>query len=106
MSRVFQPVELKTRPDLKVFVRVLDAIDECDLRDVITKESETKCVIAAQLSGYVCDEAGKQLLPDVACALAWIREQNVKGSVCVKIIAAGRKLNEISDESLEEAEKN
>lgn len=99
-------VELKARPDLAVRVRVLHALEELELREEITKETETSRILAVQLKAYVCDEEGKPLLASVDDVLAWIKDNRLRASTCVKITRDAGRLNSLSDEALEEAEKN
>lgn len=104
MSVEVQKVELAKYKGPDVYVRVLNALEELALRDAIRNLSESKDLIAAQLQAFVCDADGKQRLPDLAAALAFM--EGVRLSTTAKIIRAADKLNELSDESLQEAEKN
>jgi hypothetical protein len=98
-----KPVQIKTRPDLKLFVRALDAIEELDLRDNVRKEDTVPRIVAAQLSAYVVDETGKQAFPTIDDAVTFMR--SVRGGVAAKLANEGTKFNSLTDESVEEAEK-
>ena len=96
-------VALKSRPDLKLYVRALDAIEELDLRDSVRKEETVPRIVAAQISAYVVDADGKQLFPTVDDAVSFMR--TVRGGIAAKLAHEGTKFNALTDEEVEEAEK-
>lgn len=104
MSLGYQKVEFTKHKGPDIYVRVLNALEELDLRDAITKAEGTKAIMAVQLQAYVCDAEGNQTLRDEAAAVAFLG--TMRSTAAVKIILAAEKLNELSDESLEAAEKN
>lgn len=105
MSLAVKKVELKSRPDLDIYVRSFSAFEafeqEEQFKDV---PDEGPGTVAAMLSVYICNEKGERTYPTLEAATEFMR--TVKNGVVKKIIDEGRKFNRITDETIEEERKN
>lgn len=97
-------VTLKSRADLQLFVRALSANQELDLRDSLTKVEGAQAILAAQLAAYVCDADGNPKFATLADATAFM--DTVRGNVVAKLVKEAQRFNDLTDEALEDAEKN
>lgn len=104
MSLGHEKVEFTKYKGPDVHVRVLSALDEIELRDAISKAEGTKEIMAVQIQAYVCDADGNPTLQSAEAVTDFMK--SMRSTALVKVIMAAEKLNELSDESLETAEKN
>jgi hypothetical protein len=104
MSLAAKRVPLKSRPDLEIYVRSHSALEELDQRTVLEGVTDEKIRIASMLAFYVSDETGKPRFANTDEAFEFMR--TVKGGVVTKLIKEGQAYNEITDEAIEEEQKN
>lgn len=97
-------VELKSRPDLVVFVRALNAVEDAERGTQVAAAQGTAHVLAEQLLAFACKEDGSPLFANTAAALEWMAK--VRSGVVVKIVKEGTKFNELDDEAIEDERKN
>lgn len=102
-------VELKSRPELDLYVKSISALEDCALREQLTGEnpntaSGEKTTMAKLLAGYVVNPDGTPAFASTEEALAFMG--TAKRNVCWKLIREGQKFNELTDEAIEKEEKN
>lgn len=101
MSVPVKKVELKSRPDLNLFVRSFTAAEAFDQQDQFAEVPDSgRNNVAMMLSVYLSDEAGKRLLPTLDSAFEFM--STVKPGVTKKLILEGQRFNALTDEALEE----
>jgi|SRR6185312_14190761 len=102
--RETQLVELKTRPDLKLYVRALNAVEAIELHSRLGGIDKTPELVAEQLATLVCKQDGTPVFADRAAALEFMKTS--RPNVVAKLAKAGTAFNELNDETIEDARKN
>ena len=114
-SREVKRVDLKSRPDLVLYVRALNFVEGVQLgkrlRDLSvalpdgqTVQPLSEDLVAEQFLAYVCDETGTPAFADREAALEFMKGLRPnQGQLILKTATA---FNDLGDEQIEEAQKN
>lgn len=96
-------VETPNRPDLKLYVRAVTGAEFLSIGERVNKAGGAIDYTALQLELYVSDENGEALLaPGEGSEFIKV----IESTDMRRLISAGDKLNNLNDETLEQAEKN